>query len=244
MGLLLRFAAVALLLAGCGRGDGAPSGDGSGSAAGPAPVDEKTLLAADRPPVVVAEAQTCSADADCRVHQPSDWSAEVECCYTYGCDLKYEAVNQANWELLKKWRKAHAFDCVDHLGKSGPCATSSPVCGLSQEPPPAVCRAGICRVAIPEGWPKVDGGAQRCDVDGDCRAIAEPSSKPEAVCCGGRCDGPWVAVNRATQEEFDGWLAGEKAACDARVKCSQAAACGPAPAAVCTGGLCAMAPAP
>lgn len=236
--------ALLLCLAACGRSGSAPEGEGSGSGATSAPLDEKTLLASERPPVVVAEAQICSADADCRVHQPSDWSAEVECCYAYGCDLRYEAVNQANWELLKRWRKAHAFDCVDHLRKSGPCATTSPVCGLSQEPPPAVCSAGICRVAVPEAWPKVDGGAQRCDVDGDCRAIPEPSSKLEALCCGMGCGGPFVAVNRATQEELDSWLAGEKADCDARVKCSQAPACGPAPAAICTGGVCGLAPSP
>lgn len=238
---LRQVAAALLLLAGCGRGGEAPAAEGSGSGA-TVQVDEKTLLAAATPPVVVASAQQCSSDADCRVHQPSDWSPEVECCYAYGCDLTYEAVNQQSWELLKRWRKAHAFDCVAHLGKTGPCATSSPVCGLSQEPPPAVCSEGLCKVATPEAWPKVDGSAQRCDVDGDCRAIAEPSSKAEALCCEGRCGGPWVAVNRATQEELTAWQASQKAVCDARVKCPAAGGCAPAPAAVCTGGLCAMAP--
>lgn len=246
-GLRQRAAFVALLVtlvAGCSRGAELPTGGGSGSGSAEVPVDEQTIMAQSMPPVVVASAQRCKTDAECRLHQPSDWSAEVECCYTYGCDLKYEAVNLTSWELLKRWRAAHAFDCVAHLAKSGPCATTSAVCGLSQEPPPAVCAAGLCSVAIPEAWPKVDGSAQRCDVDGDCRAIGEPSSKPEAVCCGGGCGGPWVAVNRATQEELDRWLAGQKSACADKVVCAAAAACGASPAAVCTGGLCAMAPAP
>lgn len=237
-------ALLVLLVAGCNRGAEVPAGSGSGSGSAAVEVDEQTLLAQSTPPVVVAAAQRCKTDAECRLHQPSDWSAEVECCYNYSCDLRYEAVNLASWELLKRWRTAHAFDCVAHLGKSGPCATTSPVCGLSQEPPPAVCAAGLCTVAIPEAWPTVDGSAQRCDVDGDCRAIPTPSSKPAELCCAARCEGPWVAANRSTQQELEAWQKGERAHCGDKVVCTAAAACGPSPAAVCTGGLCAMAPAP
>ena len=152
-------ALLVLLVAGCNRGAEVPAGSGSGSGSAAVEVDEQTLLGQSTPPVVVASAQRCKTDAECRLHQPSDWSAEVECCYSYACDLRYEAVNLTSWELLKRWRTAHAFDCVAHLSKSGPCATTSPVCGLSQEPPPAVCSAGLCSVAIPEAWPKVDGSA-------------------------------------------------------------------------------------
>lgn len=234
----------------------APAGDGSGS--GAAAVDESAPVAegtgeagpattpaeADGPPGTDAAAQTCSTSADCRTWQPSDWSAGVECCYEYPCDLAYVAINRDTWERQRAWQLANPFDCAAHLQEHGPCEARPPRCGLEQEPPASECVDGVCVVAWPRPWPQVDGDAQTCTVSSDCRPWRPTSTSAASRCCEADCSTEWVAINTATRDELDAWLAAHPLDCDATLSsgaCAGRDACAvPAPDVACIAGLCAL----
>jgi hypothetical protein len=216
---LIALAATAVLFAACRPGGTPATGDGSGSGEGsaeaPGEGSDTAATVEDAAPVVVAAEQTCSADADCRVWQPSDWSADVECCYEYPCTLDYVALNRATWDTLRTWQRAHTFDCTAHLRENGPCDNRPMRCGLSQEPPPAACRDGLCTVAFAEAWPVPDVDAQTCSMASDCTAIRPSSGSLRARCCGADCGTDWIAVNRGTADELATFRAANPPDCDA-----------------------------
>ncbi len=215
-----------------------PAANGSGAAA---VIDEESLVGAP-PPAVQLDAQVCESHEDCRVFQPGDWNARVECCYEYRCDLDYVAVNARTWDLLRAWQRANPFDCVAHLRDAGPCSTRTPRCGLVQAAPAAACIEGLCEATLPEEWPRVDPEAQRCTSNSECIAYRPASTSLEARCCGMDCSGPWVAINNATAEEIDRWKRFHAPACEpylAENICDSMAACAlVTPPVVCRGGEC------
>jgi hypothetical protein len=252
--------AACLLVAACQRppDPGVAAGSGSPGAAPVAPavaplaaaegsavaIPTADVLRTMPAPVVDDAARRCRVDTDCRVHQPSDWSAAVECCYDYGCSLEYEAVNLGTWRLVQAWRRANAFDCVAHVRDKGPCPSETARCGLAQEPPPAACVEQQCRVAWPERWPVVDAQAQRCEVDADCTSVPASSTAPAQRCCPDLCSSERVAVNRSTAQELDAWKAAHTGDCEAwrtDNRCPPTATCaGPRAVPACVGGLCAL----
>lgn len=166
--------------------------------------DEETL--AEMPlPSTQDYAQTCDSDEMCRVYQASDWSAEVVCCYEYGCALDYIAINQNMWSLILAWRQAHAFDCVAHAQELGPCNNRAIHCGLSQEPPPARCVEGLCEIAYPAVWPQIIPTAQTCNMNNNCDSIRVDMLTTEHICCQTCPTGAPIAVNNHTLEEITAW---------------------------------------
>ncbi len=216
----------------------APSAEGSEVAAAPATLAGATRPGWDGP-------QPCETAADCRVFQPGDWSARVECCYEYGCDLDYVAVNQATLAAQRAWQAENRFDCAAHLRESGPCASQVPRCGLSQAPPEAICREGTCAVAWPDPWPAVDPDAQTCAVDADCAPFRPASLSPLGRCCGGDCRPEHVAVNRATLDALQRWRTERAESCEVALggqPCPPVETCAvPTPPARCAAGLCRIA---
>jgi hypothetical protein len=211
-------------------------------AADPVPVE---LSGAERPPWS-PETQTCEVDSECRVMQPSDWSAEVECCYEYGCQLDYVAVNTATQQAQRAWQAANRYDCTEHLRSNGPCETRVPRCGLDQSAPQAVCRSGLCDIAWPDPWPVTDSDAQTCSIDADCRAYRPGSNSPLTRCCNAACDTNWTAINTATLDELTRWRTEEAVSCERLFgeanPCPEAVPCQPtAPAVTCAAGLCRVA---
>ncbi len=214
-----------------------PAVEGSGEPAA-APVD---AVGFDR---VAATQQACATSADCRVVQPSDWSARVECCYEYPCDLDYIAINQSSWERLRAWQLSHPFDCAAHLQSDGPCDARPSRCGLDQEPPRAECVDGVCQVAWPSPWPRVDGDAQTCAIASDCRPWRTSATSLETRCCEADCGTDWVAINEQTRDELAAWIEAHPVDCDATVSsgtCAERSACATAaPGVACVAGLCAV----
>lgn len=239
-------AALAMMGTSCRPGGTPEVGDGSGSGEGSSvAIDEGSgaqPVAVDSMRALVASEQPCSADADCRVWQPSDWSADVECCYDYPCTLDYVALNRSNWETLRAWQRANPFDCTAHLREEGPCNNRPQRCGLSQEPPAAVCRDGECAVATPEAWPVPDPDAQTCSTASDCTAIRPSSASLRARCCRLDCVQDWVPVNRSTADEFVAHLAANAPDCVTYLgdtACPVSAACSiQTPQTRCDAGLC------
>lgn len=245
--------AVALAAAsgGC-RPDGpAPEGEGQEGSAETAtsgvpdtPAIDPADLSGAPPPAIDEISTTCRVDDDCRVVQPGDWSAAVECCYDYPCTLDYVAVNTGWFDHNRAWQQANPFDCTAELAEQ-PCPTRSPRCGLSQDPPPVACDDGTCRIAWPEPWPVVDPDAQTCTVDDECVAFAHSRTSVDGRCCDDACFGQPVAVNRRTAEALTSWIERDAPTCDDALHdgtgCSpQDCAPWEPPPAHCDAGLCAL----
>jgi hypothetical protein len=217
--------------------------EGSASGSG----ETATLEGAPAPDITTG-AQTCTADDECRVYQPSDWNPRVECCYEYGCDLDYAAVNTETWQQLRAWQRANPFDCTTHLREGGPCTSRTVECGLSQQAPAARCDDGHCAVVYPDPWPAIDPGTQRCTSDAECVAHRPSATSPEARCCGSRCESDWVAIARETAAELERWRADHAPACDVWRQsnpCPPPTACELTPPPVaCRGGACVLASLP
>lgn len=194
------------------------------------------------PPDVRLDEQHCETHEDCRVFQPGDWNARVECCYEYGCDLDYVAVSSRTWAAIRAWQRANPFDCAAHLRDAGPCNPRGARCGLVQHAPAAACQDGRCRLALPEVWPAVDPDAQRCTSPADCLAFRPSSTSGVARCCGGACDGEWTAINRDTAQEIDRWRNNHAPSCESWREandCPPTTACSLIPPPVtCRGGEC------
>lgn len=247
--LLACIALGAALLVAC-RPESAPVvAEGSASAAPAAEAEGSGAPAAAAVDAVGFEGvdateQTCTTSADCRVVQPSDWSARVECCYEYPCDLDYIAVNRSTWDGLRAWQRAHPFDCAAHLQSEGPCDPRPARCGLDQEPPGADCVEGLCQVAWPAPWPQVDADAQTCAIASDCRPWRRTATSIETRCCEADCGMDWVAINQSTRDELDAWIQAHPVDCDATVAsgaCAERSACATAaPGVACVAGLCAV----
>jgi hypothetical protein len=244
------FAVVAA--SGCWTAPVEPEND-EGSVVEAAEVDDDSwalLLAAQSTPEVLATlpapsfvagslpAQTCGADSDCRVIQPSDWSAGVECCYEYGCDLDYVAVNQDAFRIWRSWKAANPFDCQTHLQENGPCENRASRCGFVQDPPEAACVMGTCQVALPEVWPVVDEQAQSCTVSAECRVVNLGGATPQAQCCSNNCNANWAALNDATFAEYSTYQAMLPALECAAVSCLQEECAAEPPIAACDTGMC------
>ncbi|MCB9507895.1 MAG: hypothetical protein H6698_06200 [Myxococcales bacterium] len=215
--------------------------EASGSDTSGVEAPTRESLAGAPPPAVLPAEQSCARNEDCRVHQPSDWNVRVECCYEYGCELDYVAINQTTWAALRAWQAANRFDCAAELQREGPCATRAPRCGLSQDPPAAVCVDGLCTVATPTSWPVIDAAAQRCTAPGDCGAFDTATTSLRSRCCGSACGGEWVPINRSTALELAAWTAAAPP-CDGfdRSECPADPCDEPAPAVTCRGGQCVL----
>lgn len=186
--------------------------------------------------------QTCSADSDCRTIQPADWSADVECCYEYGCGLEFVAVNQATFGIWRAWKTANPFDCPAHLQANGPCENRPIRCGLLQDEPASACVMGVCQVVFPDTWPAADPQAQTCAVDSDCAAINLDAASAQAQCCPeSPCIGRWAALNERTRQEFSQLLAMQPAVSCDDVGCQQLFCGRPPHVATCDTGLCRLA---
>jgi len=226
---------------GCDRAEVEDTEDSAGSseafAQGPG-----VVIVEGVPPQIRLDAQACAQHSDCRVFQPGDWNERVECCYEYGCDLDYVAVNQETWTLLRQWQRDHPFDCVSHLREQGPCANRSTRCGLIQDAPAAACQEGVCRVATPPQWPIVDPEAQRCTSDADCAAYRSAESSPLERCCGQDCSDEWISISRNTEAEIDRWRAHHAPRCETwreQHECPPSTACAlVSPGVTCRGGEC------
>lgn len=190
--------------------------------------------------------QPCEVDEQCRVFQPGDWSPEVECCYEYGCNLDYVAVNGSTVEQQRAWQRAHPFDCTEHLRQHGPCETRVPVCGLDQTPPPAACIENQCKIVYPDPWPSVVPDAQTCALDADCVPFRVSSTSLMSRCCGIDCNPSWVAVSASTLAEVQTWLSSFAPSCESwslNSQCPQSEACAvTAPPVRCVAGVCALTP--
>jgi hypothetical protein len=244
-------AAVALLLACLGIGcpsTGTPPAEGSGSGEAPAAGGEEGSAApsAASGPVAIddAAAKTCRVNADCRVIQPGDWSARVECCYDYPCRLDYIAINQSTWDALREERRATPFDCAAYLQSEGPCAHRPAPCGLDQTPPEPACIEGQCAVAWPVAGPTLDPDAQHCASRADCVAMRASAVSWARRCCDAApCGDDWVAVSRRTVAEVEAWAAEDLPDCAAwghGHTCPEAVACDPVPVpdVTCRAGTC------
>lgn len=200
------------------------------------------LLAVERPDLFQPGLQPCASDDECRIAQPSDWSADVECCYEYGCTLDYVAINAENQGALRAWQRAHPFDCTAHLQANGPCENRAMQCGLLQDPPGVMCVEGQCAVRFPPTWPVIDLAVQTCAVDAECTPVRPGATTLQERCCHDRCDAQWMAVNQQTARELRSWLAMTPAgACD-DLTCGDTVACEPTPLPVaCSSGLCVLA---
>lgn len=208
--------------AGCrGAAPAAPAAEGSGEtprAAERAEAVEEAAaaLGAGAPmPDVASMAQPCDADDDCRAWSPSDWNADAECCYTFPCSLDFVALNRTNRERLRRWQRANPFDCVAHLRAHGPCAASSPRCGLVREAPDAFCDDGQCALRYPDAWPGIDPDAQTCSTAADCIAWRPADAALPNLCCSGHCGRNYVALRRDTLVEVEAMLAHRRADCPA-----------------------------
>jgi len=204
--------------------------------------DPAQLATVERPDLFQPGLQPCASDDECRIAQPSDWSADVECCYEYGCTLDYVAINADNQSALRAWQRVHPFDCTAHLQANGPCENRAMQCGLSQDPPAAACIEGQCAVRFPPTWPVIDLAVQTCAVDAECTPVRPGATTLQERCCHDRCDAQWMAVNQQTAGELRAWLAMTPAgACD-DLTCGETVACEPSPPAVaCASGLCMLA---
>jgi hypothetical protein len=227
--------------------DGTAEGSGAHTESSASMVDDPidpAALAGSPSPAIDDESRTCRVDDDCRVVQPGDWSAAVECCYDYPCKLDYEAVNTRWFERQRAWQLANPFDCTVELAEQ-PCPTRTPRCGLSQDPPPVACDEGTCRIAWPEPWPVVDPEAQTCTVDDECITYAQSRTSIAGRCCNNACIGEPVAVNRRTAEALATWTETHAPACDDVLPDGDGCDvqdCDPwePPAAHCNAGLCAL----
>lgn len=210
MRALATLSACALLLACAPAPDMRPE-EGSASA----PQAEATApLAATEPDLEAPEARACERDEACRVMQPSDWAARVECCYEYPCVLDYVAINEATWERVRAWRAENPFDCAAHLQSEGPCATRTERCGLDQTPPPAACREGECVVDWPLDGPQPDPQAQECSTRRDCIAYRATAASYATRCCGQDCRSRWTAVTARTRAELELWASQHAPSCE------------------------------
>lgn len=248
------FAGVALaLLAGCWSTPApTPPGESSGEAPAVEPADDRwaLLTAAQGTPEVLATLpppsfiggslpqQSCGADSDCRVIQPSDWSADVECCYEYGCELDYVAINQDSFRIWRAWKTANPFDCQAHLQSDGPCENRAMRCGFVQDPPEAACVAGVCQVAFPDVWPVVAPEAQSCTVSAECRVVNLGGATPAAQCCANNCNANWTAINDATFAEYSTYQAMLPALECAGVPCPPEECNAEPPISACDTGMC------
>lgn len=211
----------------------------------PVPDEGSGSLAGAPPPSVALSDQTCASHADCRVFQPGDWNARVECCYEYRCDLDYVAINEGTWQALRAWQRENPFDCVAHLQEEGPCNARTPRCGLVQDAPAAACVDGLCQATLPETWPVADPEAQRCTSASECVAYRPVTTSATYRCCdGAACDDTWVAINTSTAEELQRWrqhhaqpcaMWREDNTCPAPTPCNAAA-----PEVFCRGGECVL----
>jgi hypothetical protein len=186
--------------------------------------------------------QTCSADSDCRTIQPADWSADVECCYEYGCGLEFVAVNQSSFGIWRAWKNANPFDCPTHLQANGPCENRPIRCGLLQDEPESACVMGTCQVIFPDTWPAADPQAQTCAVDNDCSVVNLDAASPQAQCCQeSPCTGRWAALNERTRQEFSQLLAMQPAVSCDNVDCEPVQCTRPALVVTCETGICRLA---
>ncbi len=187
-------------------------------------------------------ATSCRVNDDCRVTQPGDWSADVECCYDYPCRLDFVAVSRTRWDEIRAWRRENAFDCAGHLQANGPCAQRPAQCGLSQEPPPAACIDGACVVAWPSRGPEVEVDTQICTSRADCVAMRASSSAWAHHCCEDVPCGEWIAVARSTVAELEMWAETDLPDCASwadGATCPAASACEDVPPDVtCRAGTC------
>lgn len=216
---------------------------GTTEGSGPAP---QPVPAAEPPKLDTPGARACASDDACRVMQPSDWDARVECCYEYPCSLDYLAINQSTWDALRAWRLANPFDCTQHLQREGPCAPRTERCGLDQEPPEARCREGMCEVAWPLDGPQPDPEAQLCSTRRDCLAYRATATSFQTRCCGQDCRSRWTAINGRTRVEIEAWSSQQAPACDAwfgAPECPSDEVCDPVvpPAVTCRDGQCGLA---
>ena len=218
--------------------------ESEGSTEAPAEAVDPADLVGAPPPPIDATSRTCRVDDDCRVVQPGDWSAAVECCYDYPCTLDYDAVNTGWLERRRAWQQANPFDCAAALAEQ-PCPTRSPRCGLSQDPPPVACDDGTCRIAWPAPWPVVDPDAQTCTVDDKYIAFAHSRTSAKGRCCDNTCIRSPVAVNRRTAEALTAWIETDAPSCESVLPDTSACGiddCAPwdPPPAHCDAGLCAL----
>ena len=242
------FATLALVL-GC---PAAPSAPGAGSGAATEATEPVVgaegsgdPAAPDAPIALDTEAATtCRVNADCRVMQPGDWSARVECCYDYPCRLDYVAINQSTWDALREQRRATPFDCAAFLQSEGPCAHRPAPCGLEQTPHEPACLDGRCAVAWPTAGPTLDPEAQHCASRADCVAMRASAVSWERRCCDAApCGDDWVAVSRRTVAEVEAWAEQDLPDCAAwghGQTCPAPAACEsvPVPDVTCRAGTC------
>ncbi|MFT6627328.1 MAG: hypothetical protein ACJA1R_000584 [Flavobacteriales bacterium] len=226
-----------------GSGDEAGSGsEGAAEGSADVPIDDSAMEGALPPDPYAAENTACSADTDCRVFQPSDWSPRVECCYDYPCRQDYKSVNLSGWAAIQSWRRANNFDCTIHLQEAGPCAQRPRRCGLDQEPPAARCVENECQVAWPSGGPRAVANAQRCVATSECMAYLPSSDGWSSRCCGNACGEDWTAINLQTAAEVQLWQQRDAPSCEEWAPdraCPEVEACsGTPPRVACVSGLC------
>jgi hypothetical protein len=216
--LVVAVCAAVSIATGCERPAAPPIAEPSPTTAeapevAPAAHDEAEVLAGAPRPDVAADPQPCAADEDCRVWKPGDWSADAACCYVYPCAIDYFAISSASRERLRRWERANPFDCVEHIRTNGSCAPRGPQCGLSQEPPQAVCSDGACALRYPEPWPVIDPEAQTCTTANDCVVWRRSDAVLDNLCCADGCGRDFVPVRRSTLDEINVWLESRRSEC-------------------------------